>query len=133
MRVPGSVLNVSGSQDNRWAVALGVIETGEGTVSVEGVLLSRDVHGPAATGRIEVGILSQSDPAFLGEATARADVQSALALVRREREADPRFAALFERYGWVARYLYDYGMGAVLIGEVADDGTLRWEPPAEGS
>jgi len=129
VRVTGfSGLTVDQPSGDRWDLALELLASGESAVSLDGVILRRDAHGPRATGRIAIDIPASSEPRFLTPAVAKRDVSRALALIDAAREADPRFAELLTDHGVDRTYIDDYGNGSVALGDVNADGELVWHP-----
>jgi hypothetical protein len=82
------------------------------------------VAGPAADGRIHVSIFTQMPATSVTPEMARRDAHAGLAAVATVEAADPRLTKLFEQFGVVFEYVYDYETGAVKIGDVAREGTV---------
>jgi hypothetical protein len=109
-----------------------MLEDGRGFVLLEDdvtVGLSRSVAGPTPDDRLRVYIYARNDPKRISSTVAAADVRAGLASFTRAATADPRLSELGERHGKVVEYLYDYGMGAVLVATVTAAGELRWAHP----
>jgi hypothetical protein len=73
-----------------------------------------------------ISIGTSLEPSSLTAEIATRDVTSGLGNLRGVVDEDPRLAALFEEYGVVREYVYDYGHGAVKVADVAEDGTLTF-------
>jgi hypothetical protein len=118
----------------RWEIAMDQLEHGRGYVVLEGdvdVALRRWPTGPRPDPRLNVAIYATSEPRKTPSTVATREVGLGLAAYRSAIGADSRLAALIEQHGQVIEYLYDYGMGAVLVGTVSDDDSLVWEPTFE--
>ena len=116
----------------RWEVAIDLLVHGRGYVVLEGdvdVALRRWVSDPRPDPRLNVGIYATHEPSKTSGAMAAAEVTMGLATYRSALAADPRLSSLVEQNGQVIEYLYDYGMGAVLVGTVSEDDALSWVSP----
>ena len=123
-------MRVDAPTGDRWELALDLLATGEGSVSVAGLILGRDVHGPAATGRLGIAIPCSTDPRFLTRTAAEREVASGMTVVAQASE-DSRFTELLERFGADYAYTYEVGQGTVVLADVSPDGRIGWHPEWE--
>ena len=127
--VPGfSGLTVKEPTGKRWELALVLLRSGEAAVSIDGVILHRDVHGPRSTGRIKIDIPASSTPPFLSSTVAERDVARALGVIEAASNADARFARILADLGTDHAYVDGYSTGSVVLAEVTADGQLIWYP-----
>jgi hypothetical protein len=121
-------LTVDDQVGPHWELALSLIESGEAPVRLGPAELYRWTSGPNADGTIHISV-DVSRP-VVG--------QIALESVRQAREAidsaaasDPRFADLLRKHGCRWEVVHNYGMGAVLIAVVDDQGDIISQPGLE--
>lgn len=111
----------------RWDLALEKIADG-GPLTVldcePPVGLQRYQGWPGADGHIHVSIYTTHAPPTLTHAIATRDAGTGLEHLDAAMAADPRLQLLFEKYGVVRAYVFDYGNGAVRVGAVSEDGTV---------
>lgn len=122
------VITISEIPSGRWDLALGRLQAGGPMVVLDcepPVGIQRWVGWPGADGHVHVSIFTTQDPDSLTAEIAARDVASGLEYLRMALVADPRLGIVFDEYGVVRRYVYDYGQGAVAVGEVLEDGSVR--------
>jgi hypothetical protein len=126
--VPGfHGLSVDAPEGERWELALTLLESGEAPVWLGAVTVRRDAQGPTPDGLVHVEFPCNVDPDRATKGAAEADMAQALALVGVISAADPRFEALLQRFWVVYEYIYDYGMGSILLATARADGTVDWQ------
>ena len=86
--------------------------------------LQRHVGWPGADGLVHVSIFTERGPGSLTHEIASRDVTSGLQNLAEATTADPRLSELLKRHGVVCEYVFDYGNGAVAVGDVDDDGAV---------
>ena len=74
-------------------------------------------------GRTDVALFATRDPNFLSHALACSDVAAGRAVLERASAADARLQHMLRDYGVIREYVYDYGHGALLVGDISED----WE------
>jgi hypothetical protein len=110
----------------RWDLALRVLETGEAPVRMSALTLYRDAAGPAHDGLIHIEVDCPNEPDRVTEEMARAAMARAVPQIQAVIASDPRFGELLDRFGSVYEYVYDYGMGRVLVAVSQREGDLEW-------
>jgi hypothetical protein len=113
---------------DRWELALDLLRRADHMFLLPGevpVGLQRYEGWPGADGHVHVSIFTGVEPKGVTQEMAQRDVAIGIATVRRAETADARLTELFEEYGVVYSYVYDYGHGAVKIGEADADGSVR--------
>ena len=121
------VVRVSEIPGSRWDLALDQLaDAGAMTVldCEPPVGLQRDDGWPGADRHIHLSIFTSLEPGSLTAQIATNDVTTGVGHLAGVIDADPRLAALFEEYGVVRAYVYNYGHGAVKVADVSDDGTV---------
>jgi hypothetical protein len=111
----------------RWDLAIEQLDGGGALTVLAGeppIGLQRWVGWPGADGRIHVSIYTELEPRSLTPEVASRDVTAGLQTLGEAVASDPRLAELLERHGVVREYVYDYGNGAVAVGDVNQDGTV---------
>lgn len=86
--------------------------------------LQRYVGWPGADGHIHISIYTTLEPGSLTDEIATRDAHDGLARLGDALDADPRLGTLMDKFGTVRKYVYDYGHGAVAVGDVGADGTV---------
>jgi len=112
---------------DRWDLALDLLRDGGHMLVLPGevpVGLQRYSGWPKADGCVHVSIFTGAEPSAVSLEMAQHDVDRGLATVRAAEEADVRLSRLFDKHGVVFEYVYDYGHGAVRIGDVDEVGTV---------
>jgi hypothetical protein len=127
-RMPGfQGLYVDAAEGGRWELALSNLESGEGEVSADGVILGRNTSGPEPDGRLRVEVQCSTDPDFLTARVAETELRKGLAQVEAMAESDARFADLISRFGVEREYVWNYGMGKTLLASVRGDDSINWD------
>ena len=112
----------------RWELALELLRDAGPLFLLPGpvtVALQRHDGWPEADGRIHVSLGTTREPQQVTPETAQREVDLGLDVLRRAEAADPRLSEMFDTYGFVIEYVYDYGHGAVRIGSVSADGRVH--------
>ncbi len=112
----------------RWDLALDLLRQAGEMFVLPGEVpigVQRYAGWPGADGRIHVSIFTSVEPQAVTPAMAEHDVATGLATIRSAEAADPRISHLFEQYGVSYDYVYDYGHGAVRIGDADPNGSVR--------
>ena len=122
--MPGfSGVSVDAPEEQRWDLALTLIDSGEAPVRLGLVEIWRSTAGPNADGVIRMTVT-------VGEHADREVAQTALLNGRQVADqaasADPRFARLLDQYGCRWEVVRSYGTGAVRLGEADRHGDLVW-------
>jgi hypothetical protein len=123
----GAGLTIDEIPGQRWEIALELLRDGGQLFLIPGdvpVGLQRYVGWPRADGQIHVSIFTETEPQAVTTEMATRDARAGLAAVTTAQLADSRLADLFTEFGVVYEYVYDYGQGAVKIGDVTDDGSV---------
>lgn len=122
----GDVIWVREIPSDRWDLAIGQLRDAGSLAVLDGevqVGLHRNQSFPNADGRIRVTIFTAVDPQFLSVDVASTEVAAGRVTLERAFSADARLGEIFQDYGVVCEYVYDYGHGALLVGDISDD----WE------
>lgn len=112
----------------RWNIALDLLRDAGPLFVLPGevpVGLQRYAGWPGADGHIHVSLFTNTEPHAVTQEMAERDVARGLATVRKAAAADHNLTSLFEEYGVVNEYVYDYGHGAARIGDADANGTVR--------
>lgn len=112
----------------RWEVALGLLNDGGELFLLPGeppVGLQRYVGFPKADGLIHVSVFTEVEPSKVTPEIATRDAVLGLEVIRRAEAADVRLSRLFDQHGVIFEYVFDYGHGAVKIGDIASDGSVQ--------
>lgn len=112
----------------RWELALDLLDQAGHMVVLPGevpVGIQRYSGWPGADGLIHVSIFTDVEPRAVTREMAGHDVNLGLSAVKRAAAVDPRLSRMFERYGVEYDYVFDYGHGAVKIGDVDEHGVVR--------
>lgn len=112
----------------RWNLALELLRDAGEMFVLPGevpVGVQRYAGWPGADGLVHVSVFTSTEPPAVTQEMAERDVATGLATVRKAAAADPNLTVLFEAYGVVYEYVYDYGHGAVRIGDADVNGTVR--------
>ena len=120
----GDVIWVREIPSSRWDLAIGELNDAGALAVLDGEIkvgLQRDGNSPGADSRIQVTIFAAVAPQSLNREIAASDVAAGMALIDRALRADSRLGDLFRRFGVVRAYVYDYGHGAVLVGDITED------------
>lgn len=123
----GDVIWVREIPSSRWDLAIGELnDAGALAVLDDEIRVGLQRHGssPGADGRIHVTIFTDVDAQSLNPEIASSEVAAGMTLIDRALRADSRLGDLFRRYGVVREYVYDYGHGAVLVGDITEDWTV---------
>jgi hypothetical protein len=108
----------------RWDLAVDLLDTGDGIVSFDHLLLYRDTKGPRPTGVVHVEICATLPPEQSTSRRVESDISHGLQsweLVI----ADDRVRHLVDQFGLVRHYVYDYETGRVVLAAIEPDGTIR--------
>ena len=108
-------LRVNGVQDDRWSVALDLLEGGEAPVYVDDT-----IRLDKATVGLNVEIVTST---MKDGPAAQAEVDAGLRLLVTLTNEHPKLQRMAED-GMTVEYTVDYGMGRSLVGSVSPDGTL---------
>ena len=87
--------------------------------------LQRYVGWPGADGLVHVSIFTEQGLESLTQEIASRDVAVGLQTLADAMAADPRLVDLLESHGVVGDYVFDYGNGAVAVGDVDESGVVR--------
>lgn len=121
------MVRISDIPGPRWDLALEKIAAAGPLTVLEGeppVGLQRYDGWPGADGHIHVSIFTTLDPPAITQEVAERDVRNGLEHLRSVMASDPRLARLFDEYGVVREYVFDYGNGAARVGTVSDEGAV---------
>jgi hypothetical protein len=114
-------LSVDTVEGPRWALAIELLSDGREFVLLDNVQLMR--RGFLGDERLHIAVLTtKPNPA---PDAAQAEVDAARARVLPLLQSDDGLRAVAERHGVVWEYCGDDGTATWIIGEVADDGTVR--------
>lgn len=122
------LVQVSEIPSKRWDLALEQLDVGGAMTVLDGdppIGLQRYVGWPRADGLVHVSIFTEQGPQSLTHEVASRDVAAGLQTLAGAMKADPRLVDLLERHGVVREYVFDYGKGAVSVGDVDEDGVVR--------
>jgi hypothetical protein len=125
---PDHLVNLSEIPSGRWDLALEHLDAGGPMTVLQGeppIGLQRYVGWPGADGHVHVSVFTTLEPNVLTEAIASRDVASGLRTLAVAVAADPRLDDLLQRHGVVREYVFDYDHGAVTVGDVDEDGSVR--------
>lgn len=115
----------------RWAAAMDLLESGEAAVGLAELVFASDPATEREGRRLHVEFPCLSDP--LGPGGAARERLSAVGeheLVRARKvvqdtcDADGRFAGLVEHSDVIFEYVYDYGMGTLLVATARPSGPM---------
>lgn len=112
----------------RWSLALDLLRDAGPMFVLPGevpVGVQRYAGWPGADGLVHVSLFTSTEPNAVTQEMAQRDVASGLTTVQNAAAADPTLLLLFEQYGVVYDYVFDYGHGAVRIGDADVDGSVR--------
>lgn len=124
--VGSNSLRIEEAHGDRWELALELLESGEAPVVIANVALSRHIGWPRADGLIHISVVTRFDPLTVTPAAAAAEVEEGRRIIDEFCAADARLTELFRRYGIAWQYAYDYGMGSVNVGQIGENGAIRW-------
>lgn len=122
----GEVIWVHEIPSSRWDLAIIQLRDAGSLVVLDGEVrigLQRHRGFPGADGRIHVAVFANRDPDSLTQALASSDVAAGRAVLERASVGDARLQQMLREYGVVREYGFDYGHGALLVGDISDD----WE------
>jgi hypothetical protein len=122
------VVLVSEIPSRRWELALEQLDAGGAMTVLDGdppIGLQRYLGWPGADGHIHVSIFTALEPQSLTQEIASRDVGAGLRTLADAVAADPRLAELLERHGVIREYILDDGNGAVLVGDLDEQGSVR--------
>lgn len=112
---------------SRWDLAIATLGDG-GPMTVldcdPPVGLQRYAGWPGADGRIHVSLFTELRPHDITQEMAAREVKAGMEQLALALAADARLQALFDKHGVSLEYVYDYGHGAVRIGDVTASGTI---------
>jgi hypothetical protein len=119
---------------SRWSAALDLLEAGEGTVGLGDLLLFSDLGSGQTSRRLHVEFPCPFDP-LRGDGpapdrlahvanTALARARDAIAGAS---DVDARFAALVTGSDVLYEFVYDYGVGTLLVATARPEGPLTWK------
>lgn len=113
---------------DRWELALDLLHQAGHMFVLPGevpVGIQRYAGWPGADGLIHVSIFTTVERRTVTPEMAGHDVHLGLSAVKKAAAADPRLSRMFEQYGVTYEYVYDYGHGAVKIGDADEHGAVR--------
>lgn len=110
----------------RWELALSLLEEGGEPVQLGSLTVFRAGAGPAHDALIHIGVECPYEPERVTVEVARAALAQAVVQVQAIIASDRRFGDLVDRFGSVYEYVYDYGMGGLLVAVSHGDGDLEW-------
>ena len=127
------VLSVDALEGQRWDAALSMLETGDGAVGLQGLVLSRDLATDKAAPLLHIEIECPFDPSQVGRAPrdrlhdiATRSLAAARQTIGDLAQHDRRFADLVAESGQVYELVHRYGMGALLVATAGASGDLSW-------
>jgi hypothetical protein len=131
---PRASMHVEAVTDSRWAVALDLLESGETSIGLADLVLSSDPATDQVGRRLHVEFPCPVDPlqaggppsARLGD-VADAALTRARGLIGTACDAAPRFQALVAHSDVLYEFVYDYGMGTLLVATARPSGPLTWK------
>lgn len=121
------VVRVSEIPSTRWDLALRQLASAGAMTVLDSdppVGLQRYDGWPGADGHIHVSIFTSLEPNSITDEIAAREVVAGLDHLSTVLAADPRLAVLFDEYGVVREYVYDYGHGAVRVADVGEDASV---------
>jgi hypothetical protein len=123
-----SGLQVDEPSGERWELALDLLREGRESVRIGVLRLARQTSGPAPDGRIHVSIDATNGPEFTTRDGATAEIERGRSQLDALLTADNRLANLVALHGIAGcDYIYDYGMGSVVIATVDNHGAVTWD------
>jgi hypothetical protein len=130
---PAQDLSVDRLDGARWELALELLERGEATVNLRGLVLHTDPATEKAGRRLHIEFNCPIDPSQVGksphdrlESVARRELREARQTIETACEEDERFAALVADSGVVYEFVHRYGTGALLVATAGRSGDLSW-------
>lgn len=127
-------LQVNAVVDSRWSAALDLLESGETWIGLGNLILSCDAATAKTRRRLHVEFPCLSDPLRGdGPAPDRLGDVASDALVRARDaigsacHADRRFSTLVADSDVLYEFVYDYGMGTLLVATARPEGPLTWK------
>jgi hypothetical protein len=110
-----------------------VLESGEASVGLAELVFACDPSTQREGRRLHVEFPCRSDPLGAGGsarerlgALGEHELARARKVVQDACDADTRFATLVEQSNVIFEYVYDYGMGTLLIATARPSGPLTW-------
>lgn len=117
----------------RWELALGLLQQGEGSVNLHGLLLRTDPATVTERRRLHIEIDCPFDPSQVGKAShdrlgsvAARHLEGARSTIETACAEDERFADLVADSGMVYEFVHRYGMGSLLVATAGRAGDLSW-------
>lgn len=131
---PRAALTVEAPEGPRWELALELLTRGDDAVGLGSLILRTDPATSKAGRRLHIELPCPVDPLPAMEshrerlrALGNRDLDDARGLIESVCEEDARFAALVADSGVVYEYVYDYGMGTLLVATARRWGALDWK------
>lgn len=119
----GDVIWVREIPSDRWDLAISELTSGSALTVLDGevqVGLRRTTSSVSGV-QLEVTVFATAEPGLLDQAIAATDVSTGHRMVAAALGADPRLADLFRRRGAYLAYIYDYGHGGILVGDIDEE------------
>jgi hypothetical protein len=130
---PAQDLSVDRLDGARWELALALLQSGEATVNLRGLVLRTDPGTEKTRGRLHIEFDCPFDPSQVGksphdrlESVAQRDLREARQTIETACDEDDRFAALVADSGVVYEFVHRYDMGALLVATAGRSGDLSW-------
>ena len=131
---PKVALVLDSPSDSRWTAGVELLEGSQAAVALAGLTLATDPATDNTGRRLRIEIACPFEPLMVMDqararlhATADKDLHEARRVIENASKVDPRFAQLFAESGVVYEYVYDYGMGCVLIATARREGPWVWK------
>jgi hypothetical protein len=131
---PAQDISVDRLDGARWELALELLQSGQATVNLRGLVLRTDPATEKTGRRLHIEFDSPFDPSQVGksphdrlESVARPELREARQTIERACDEDERFAALVADSGVVYEFVHRYGMGALLVATAGRSGDLSWQ------
>jgi hypothetical protein len=130
---PAQDISVDRLDGARWELALEVLQSGEATVNLRGLVLRTDAATEKTGRRLHIEFDCPFDPSQVGksphdrlESVARRELREARQTIETACDEDERFDALVADSGVVYELVHRYGMGALLVATAGRSGDLSW-------
>jgi len=115
----GDVIWVREIPSDRWDLAISELTSGNALAVLDGEVQVGLRRATSVSGvRFEVTVFATAEPGSLDGEIAARDVSAGQRMIAAAREADPRLADLFRRHGVARKYVYDYGHGGIVVGDI---------------
>ena len=130
---PVQDLSVDTLDGPRWELALDLLQRGEASVNMRGLVLRNDPATAKASRRLHIEFECPFDPSQVGksshdrlESVASRDLEGARQTIETACAEDERFADLVAASGVVYEFVHRYGMGSLLVATASRAGDLSW-------